>query len=240
MTGALETTIAGERVHLLPSRGLYWGAQATLFVADIHLGKSQTLRAAGAPIPAGVLGETLDRLSSMIDAADAERVIVLGDLTHAPVGLTDDIVDRFCAWRAIHPVPMALVAGNHDRKLRTTGIADLCGKWGIEVLPPEARLGPFVLQHEPERTPTAHALAGHLHPAVTLSSGSDALKVPAFWAAGGTGDGGVTVLPAFSLFASGTPVRAEPRDRVWAVAPDRVIELGSPVRPPGRVRSRAR
>ncbi len=240
MNEAHETTIAGETVRLLPQRGLYWPAESTLFVADVHLGKSQTLRAAGAPIPAGVMGETLDRLGSMIDAVNAERVIVLGDLTHAPIGLTEDMVDRFCAWRERSPVPMALVAGNHDRKLKASGIADLCGKWGIKVLEPETALGPFVLQHEPERVPGSHALAGHLHPAVTLSSGSDALKVPAFWAAGGTGAGGVTVLPAFSLFASGVAVRPEPGDCVWAVAPDRVIELGQPAPGRARVRSRAR
>jgi metallophosphoesterase superfamily enzyme len=73
VNGAHETTIAGETVRLLPQRGLYWPAEGTLFVADIHLGKSQTLRAAGAPIPAGVMGETLDRLGSMIDAVNAER-----------------------------------------------------------------------------------------------------------------------------------------------------------------------
>ncbi|MEM7755264.1 MAG: ligase-associated DNA damage response endonuclease PdeM [Planctomycetota bacterium] len=225
--GTVEVELAGEAVELLPQRALYWRAEATLFVADLHLGKDGCFRAAGAPVPAGVMDETLVRLDDAVAATGAHRVVVLGDLTHAPIGLTDDMVDAVAAWRDRSGVSMALVDGNHDRKLRASGLADLAASWSMDLIDPGSRLGPFALQHEPATVVGAHALAGHLHPATIVRGGGDAVKAQAFWVRGGLGPGGVTVLPAFSVFVSGVPVRTKPGDRVWAVTPDRVIDLSS-------------
>ena len=48
-----ETALCGERVVLRVERALFWPAQATLFVADVHLGKAATFRAGGVPLPRG-------------------------------------------------------------------------------------------------------------------------------------------------------------------------------------------
>lgn len=242
LSGGVQVELAGEVVELLPHRAVYWPAEATLFVADLHLGKDGCFRAAGVPVPAGVMDETLVRLDEAVAASGAHRVVVLGDLTHAPIGLTDEMVASVAAWRRRATFEMALVDGNHDRKLRASGLADLAEAWSMELIEPGTRLGPFALQHEPEAVDGAHALAGHLHPATIVRGGGDAVKAQVFWIRGGSGDGGVTVLPAFSLFVSGVPVRTDPDDRVWAVTPDRVIELSGATRdrsPRGRGRARS-
>ena len=240
VAGAITIELAGETATLLPQRALFWAAESTLFVADLHLGKDGCFRAAGAPVPAGVLDETLTRLDTVVEATGAERVVVLGDLTHAPIGLTDDMVDEVAAWRRRSAFDFALVDGNHDRKLRASGLADLARAWSMNLIDPGSRFGPFVLQHEPDIVDEAHALAGHLHPAVIVRGGGDAVKTPAFHVLNGPGDAGVTILPAFSSFVAGVPVRPEPDDGVWAVTPERVIELKTPASPSPRPRGRAR
>jgi len=42
---------AEAEVVLLPERAVWWPATRTLLVADLHLGKCETLRANGAPMP---------------------------------------------------------------------------------------------------------------------------------------------------------------------------------------------
>src|SRR4051812_6702373 len=75
---SVATTLAGEAVELLPQRALYWPAQQTLFVADVHLGKAAAFRAGGVPIPRGTTANDLDRLSMLITVTGARRLIVLG------------------------------------------------------------------------------------------------------------------------------------------------------------------
>jgi len=50
MKGACVTTVRGEELLLLPQRALWWPAQKTLLVADLHFGKAATLRAHGIPV----------------------------------------------------------------------------------------------------------------------------------------------------------------------------------------------
>jgi uncharacterized protein len=79
----LDIELAGERVVLLPERALLWSRAATLFVADVHVGKAATLRAAAYAIPCGTTTGDLDRLGAAIKRSGARRLVVLGDLLHA-------------------------------------------------------------------------------------------------------------------------------------------------------------
>jgi DNA ligase-associated metallophosphoesterase len=237
-TGQLEIDLAGQTVVLRSDRALFLPAERALFVADLHVGKSESLRAAGAPIPVGVLDETLARLARAAMETASRQIVVLGDLIHAPSGLTDTVRARVAAWREAVDAQITLVLGNHDRKLRSADINSICGDWQIDIADDHARVGPFVLQHEPEPRRDAHALAGHLHPAAVLGSRRDRVKVPAFWSDGGTGPGGVTVLPAFGMFASGVGVKTRPGDGLWGITPERVMTVQDPADVGSRVRLR--
>ena len=84
------------------------------------------------------------------------------------------------------------------------------------------RLGTFVLNHEPG--PAAgggYALAGHIHPAVRLSSpGERALRLPCFWFGARYG-----VLPAFGAFTGSASVLPRRGDQVFVIAEDEVLKV---------------
>ncbi|HWH81107.1 MAG TPA: DEAD/DEAH box helicase, partial [Burkholderiaceae bacterium] len=80
------------------------------------------------------------------------------------------------------------------------------------------------LAHHPRPMTDAYVLAGHLHPCVGLSGRArDWHRLPCFWF--GTRVG---VLPAFGAFTGMHAIRAQPGERVFAAAPDRVFELPAP------------
>lgn len=212
----MEVTVNGERLVLLPGRAAWWGARETLIVADLHLGKSQTLRAGGAAIPAGVLDETLARLSRLIEVTGAGRVVVVGDLLHAGVGLTVDLVERVSAWRDGFAGEFVVVPGNHDR-----AIGRVAERWRVQVTDAMWREGGLAFCHEPAGVEGAFCWSGHVHPAVHLAGGGDRVKLSCFVVGKQTG-----LLPAFTRFAAGGGQAGfEQGARVLAIADDCVIEL---------------
>lgn len=210
--------VAGERVELLAGRAVRWGD--TLLVADVHLGKVETFRLHGIPVPGAHLEEDLGRLDALLVATGARRLVVLGDLVHGRHGVTAALVETVAAWRRARPVSMVLVRGNHDRHLPS-----LPEPWGIEEVEGPLRDGPFAFVHEPKAAEGAYTWAGHLHPGVTIGEGVDRMCLPCFHLGARVG-----VLPAFGTFTGSVPVRPAPRDRVYALAGDRVAEIRIPIR----------
>ncbi len=209
-------TLAGQRVRLLAVRGAYWEDARTLIVADLHLGKCEAFGALGVPLPAGLLEKQLATLREGVLSSGAVRVVVVGDLLHAPAGLTRELVGTVASWRETIDAEIVVVPGNHDRKLET-----VAEEWGIRVSPPRWTEGPFAFEHiRPRDVPGTYLWSGHFHPAVWLRAGGDALKLPCFHVGRGS-----CVLPAFSQFTAGGPLTRRPGDRVFAVAHDRVLEV---------------
>ncbi len=100
---------------LLPERAIWREDTRALFVADVHIGKSATFRAAGIPAPTGATRENLARLDALISALRPRELIVLGDLFHARAAYRAACLAEFASWRAAHKaLAIRLVAGNHD------------------------------------------------------------------------------------------------------------------------------
>ncbi len=85
--GGLAIEVAGERVILLAHRAAFWVAARTLLVADLHLDKCEAMRVSGMPVPRGVVEEQVGRLDEAVRVTGARRVLILGDLLHAPGGV---------------------------------------------------------------------------------------------------------------------------------------------------------
>jgi uncharacterized protein len=215
MSGSLTIEVAGEPIVLLPHRAAFWPSRRTLLVADVHLDKCEGMREYGMPVPRAVFDEQMARLDHAVRLTGAARVFVLGDLLHGPAGLTPSMVESFAAWRAAVPVEFALVPGNHDR-----GLSHVREAWRMDILPGVHDEGPFRFQHVPEPAEGRYVWAGHLHPAVTLRSAADAMKLACF-CIGKT----LAVLPAFSTFTAGGPVERCRGDRVFGIAGEQVIAL---------------
>lgn len=194
--GAIEISWHGVRLVLLPDRGLWMPGADAVLVADVHLGKPASFRAMGVPVPEAVTGRDLDRLSALMRATRAGRLIVLGDLVHDAAALRERTRDAVRAWRAsLGPIAVDLVVGNHDRRARS------CEPLGVRPLGERATIGGVVLTHEPPEQDREPTLCGHIHPVVSVGDGPGRVRSACFWFGGMTG-----ILPAFGAFTGGKAV----------------------------------
>jgi len=211
----------GHEFELWPTRVAYWRRKRTLLVADLHLGKSETFQRAGVPVPSGAMHEALDRLGGAIAVTGAERVLVLGDVLHAPAGITASMVETVRAWRARvgGKLRFQVVCGNHDREIERVAPA-----WDMALLGESYVEDGVGFVHDPDseaaRRMDGFVWAGHVHPAVAMGRRGRAFKLACFV----VGDR-VGVLPAFSLFTAGTTVGGRRGGRVFACAGDEVVEV---------------
>jgi DNA ligase-associated metallophosphoesterase len=216
-TPSVPLSIRGQTVELLGGRGVYWRDADTLFIADVHLGKAQTLQFLGAPVPAtAILRSQLAELSTLIDSCGAHRVIVLGDLLHAPAGLTDDLVSTVGDWIKKSSAAWELVPGNHDRRIDT-----VAPQWNLTIRDEVVDEGPFrFVHHALEQNATQFTWSGHLHPAVTLGSRADRIRLPCFRVSPDR-----CILPAFSRFTAGASFEPEKGERLFAIAEGQVLPV---------------
>jgi DNA ligase-associated metallophosphoesterase len=213
----LDVEFGGASLELLAAGAIHWPARRCLIVADAHFGKAATFRARGVPVPRGTTRETLARLESVCARTQPAALVFLGDLFHAPEAHAPATLAALRAWREAHAsLDVVLVEGNHDLKAGAPppGL-------GIEVRPEPWCVDGLALCHHPQFVPGAHALAGHLHPAVRIGGrADDGVRLPCFWLREG-----LAVLPAFGSFTGGARFDRERGDRVVAIAEDRLYEV---------------
>ena len=202
-------------MHLLAEFCVWWPRGRTLFVADVHLGKAGTYRALGQPVPSGTTDDNLARLDALLATHAVRELVFLGDLLHAPQGVTPTLLARLRTWREAHAhVVMTLVRGNHDQRA-----GDPPPELNMAVVDEPHAVGPFSACHHPKQLPGHFVLAGHLHPAVVLQGPArDRLRLPCFCVDAPEGQHeGLAVLPAFGAFTGTWVVSPAPDRHVYAV-----------------------
>lgn len=208
--------LADQRLHLLPDRAVWWPARCTLLLADPHFGKAAAFRSAGVPVPERTTHADLKRLDALLEQFAPERLVLLGDLIHAPTGRAPAMLDSIAAWRAGHPsLNILLIRGNHDLQS-----GDPPPSWRMTCLAGPHVDGPFVYRHEPAPDERGYVLAGHLHPAAALTGCGPSMKAPCFWFGADVG-----VLPAFGSFTGTKIVRPKRDDRVFVVGDGEVVDV---------------
>ena len=220
LSPGLAVPCAGETLHLLPQRALWWPAQRSLFVADLHLGKAAAYRALGQPVPSGTTQANLGRLTDLLREYHPLTLVFLGDFLHAAEARTASVLAELSAWRAaFSAVRCVLVRGNHDHRA-----GDPPPELGVEVVEEPWPLGPFAACHHPQVQPGRMVLAGHVHPTVTLyGRGRDRLRLPCFAL-----DAHQLLLPAFGEFTGGWTLSPAPGTDLFAVADEGVWRLPPP------------
>jgi len=217
MHASLPLSLAGEQMLLLADRALFWPAQKTVFIADLHLGKGHALRRGGVAVPRGGTRDDLQRLDRLIQATGARELCVLGDFLHGPVDRAT-WQEEWQRWRTRHAsLDISVVAGNHDRRLLHHAT-----DWGLLLHDEGVMRGPFELRHMP-RAGTRHVIAGHLHPRVRYPGLRG--RWPAFLLRER-----LTLLPAFSLFTGGIEPPPAPGDRYVVCLDGLLAEMAMPVR----------
>jgi len=212
---SIDITWHNHNFTLLDDRAIYWPAQNTLLLADLHLGKASAFAAFGIPVPAKTNDHDLDRLTSLVDRTGAHTLVILGDLLHHKRGRCGQTLaageQTFgqLATRTNNPVRTILVRGNHDEHA-----GDPPASWRIRVEHAPLTFDGLTLVHDPKHAlsdtqPDTPTLAGHLHPTVhTLG------RSRCFWFTRNIG-----ILPAFGTFTGGKHIDPAPGDRVFAIAP---------------------
>jgi len=202
-------------VSLLPEGAVFLTDTATLIVADVHLGKSAAFRARGLPVPEGDTARDLGRLLELARKCHAAHLVIAGDLFHAPSGITPELESALAGFITGLGIPVTLVAGNHDAKLKRIPSQ-------IHSVPQLDMGETLRMIHDP-----AHAsgkrfhISGHWHPVVRIPDGKrTSLRLPCFLYRNHT-----LVLPAFGSFTGGAILTPEQDDRFFIALRDEVIEL---------------
>lgn len=209
-------TLAGQELHLLPQKGIYWPKQKILLLADLHFGKINHFRKAGIPVPEKANYKNSAALIDLLRKLEPGRVIFLGDLFHSNYNpeweVLGQIIEHFPA------VSFELVRGNHDilsmHQYR---------KHNIRVYQETLAIPPFILSHHPLDTisPGLFNLAGHIHPGVTLrGKGRQAVTLPCYHFSDKQG-----LVPAFGAFTGLYKLSPRKEDRVFVVVEDRVFQV---------------
>ena len=103
--------IGGARVALVPECAVWLTDSRSLLVADLHLGKAQSFRRAGIPVPAGTTAATLGRLDELIGRHQPAELIVLGDFLHGPVAQQGPAIDALAATTTMRRATRPSAAG---------------------------------------------------------------------------------------------------------------------------------
>ena len=198
----------GERFVAAADRTLWWPAQKALLLADVHAGKAEHFRRAGAALPAGNLAADLERLERAITRTGARRVIVLGDLFHSEVNAE---WQQWADWCRRQSCAVELVRGNHDRFLSD---ADLAAA-GMAVHTEPYALGPLQLRHHPPVAAVGGLhISGHIHPVTWLAGPArDRWRLACFWLRDSQ-----IVLPAFGSLTGGFVIGRN--ERALGCSPD--------------------
>jgi uncharacterized protein len=201
-------------IQLLPEGAAFLVGTSSLVIADIHLGKSATFRARGLPVPEGDTELDLTRIRNLVHETHARRLVIAGDLFHAPAGISRDLADLLSEFIETLAIPLTLIQGNHDAKLKQLP-ADL-------VAVPHLDQENIRILHDPKDASPDHLnIAGHWHPVARIPDGKrTSLRLPCFLFRKQT-----LIIPSFGSFTGGAIIDPEPGDRVFIPLRGQVIEL---------------
>ncbi len=192
-----------------PSGGLWLDDGPTLILADLHLGYAWAQRRRGGLGPV-VEGGSQQRLWQLVDSLRPRRVVLLGDIVHAPRPSPDERATIQQTLQGLADrAELICVMGNHDRAFPSDFPAfPAVSEWR----------SPGVLALHGDRLPAGPepgvaTVVGHFHPAIRIKTASGASHRLKAFLQGGE----LVVLPAFSPFAAGTDMRRDmpPELRAW-------------------------
>lgn len=215
MKEPLQIIIKDQSLILFPQKALYWEEQKILVVSDVHFGKAGHFRKHGIAVPDTVNANNIQRLDHLIKHLSPQKILFLGDLFHSEMNAE---VEQFKEWRKSHAnIEMILTIGNHDILTRFQ-----YEKMGLQCVN-QYEMKPFVFMHDEYDSTSSeyYPIAGHIHPAVKLSTkGRQRMYIPCFYF-------GKThcMLPAFGSFTGNYRIQPAQNDLVYGVVEERVIDI---------------
>lgn len=194
---AVTITLALNGAELVAdlSGGLYWPAERSFVLADLHLEKGSSLARSGTLLPPYDSRASLDALEQALDRHRPRRVICLGDSFHDNDGANRlDHAERRRLAGLAHRHDWTWIAGNHDPMPPE--------EIGGQVIADALTIGPLTFRHRAEPASAAGELSGHYHPKASISGRAGRLSGRCF-----VSDRTRIILPAFGAYAGGLDVR---------------------------------
>lgn len=185
--------VDGHALTPLAAGAIFWDAENTLLVADLHLEKGAAFAALGMLLPPYDTRTTLQRLEKVIHAIEPARVVALGDSFHRS-HLAEDLAEEDAALLAKLQKGREWywICGNHDPHLPASVGGTVCTTLTICGV---------TLRHEPSVSAQVREIAGHLHPVARIARRGAAIRRRCF-----ATDGRRLVMPAFGAYTGGLNV----------------------------------
>lgn len=210
--------------------------ERALVVADYHAGIEDGLRYEQGINLDSRAAERRERMTSLVERTDPDRIVVIGDLMHSIAGpggaergeieVLLEAIDR----------PVTLVKGNHDGEIESWVECAVTPGDGIRI----GDVG-FVHGHTwpSEEVLSADVVCiGHEHPCVRLEDSVGGTRIERVWLRGGVnpgpfeerygeelvGDARLVVFPAFNDLAGGTWVNVEGQEFLAPFLPDGISD----------------
>ena len=208
----LPVELQGEQLILLPQKAVYWPAQKTLLLADLHWGKSGHFRKHGIAIPGNTQTQDEIRLAKLVATHKAQRLIIAGDLFHSRQNAETDL---FAHWRKSHStLHIDFITGNHDILPETFYHENT-----LTIHPEGLRTGPFFIAHNVPDPCSTFCIHGHIHPAIRISGkGRTSIKLDCFCI-----DQTRMILPAFGDFTGNHLIEPAADRNIYIIAGDKVM-----------------
>lgn len=193
---------------LLPQGALWWPAEGTLVVSDLHLEKGSSYASRGQLLPPYDTSATLKQVESLVADFGPKRVISLGDSFHdgeAEARLADQDKARIRALTGT--VEWIWVEGNHDPEPPASlgGIGET-----------ELSIGGLVFCHEP--LGKIGEVSGHLHPSAKVRARGRAVRRRCF----AVGQG-IIIMPSLGAYTGGLNICDEAFMNVFEGVPDAYV-----------------
>ena len=177
-----------------------------LVISDIHLGYEYALNREGFMIPRFQYKKIIDRLKEIIDASNASKIIVNGDLKHEFGKISkqewNEVMD-FIKFLKEHFDEIILIKGNHDNF--TGFIAEKCALEVYENYSVEN----YIIMHgdkipdDFDEMEENTVIIGHEHPSIGLRSGERVEKVKCFLK-GKVKEKKFVIMPSFNFITEGS------------------------------------
>jgi len=186
-------SVAGHDFQPLVAGALYWEAEDTLLVADLHMEKGAAFAALGMLLPPYDTRSTLARLRKIIKRIDPGRVVALGDSFHRSECADHMVADDLALLTKLQKGrEWYWICGNHDPHLPASVGGTVCETLTISGV---------TLRHEPSETNSGPEIVGHLHPVARIARRGMVVRRRCF-----ATDGNRLVMPAFGAYAGGLNV----------------------------------
>jgi uncharacterized protein len=201
---------------LLPEKAIYWHAEKTIIIADLHLGKAAHFRKQGLALPSEAILKDYLVLNLLISKYKPVKILILGDLFHSDANNEWDVLGEFI--KKHNAISFELIFGNHDILS-----ADKYNSIGLKNRGSLYELDNLIFTHHPLEIVAENTLnlSGHIHPGVRLQGiGRQSVTLPCFYK-----NKGNFILPAFGNLTGLHIIKQTKNSEIYGINGSKIFVL---------------